>query len=90
MDKEGVNGTSLATKSVTFRLSGTADDIRRILDAAAEGKFDRIPVESPVGTIMLRVDEISVAPAGSQESAHQRWTRRTDKGASASDNPARE
>ncbi|HVX09880.1 MAG TPA: hypothetical protein VHC22_01645 [Pirellulales bacterium] len=63
------------SKTVSFRWKADAKVVQQILDAAAKGALDQIPIKLVDSTVFLSIDEISVA-ADIPGVSPQKWRKR--------------
>lgn len=66
---------SLASKTVSIEWNAAPEDWQRVLDAAAKGELDRIPIKVADGTVFLSVEAIRVG-TGLPGIPAQTWERR--------------
>jgi hypothetical protein len=69
------------TKAITFQVMASAEDIQRLLDAAAEGRLSRIPIEQPDGTVShVAIEGIDITPLTPRTTDRRTWRgRESDK-----------
>lgn len=58
------------------RLHCTGKDLAKLIQAAHQGEFDRVPIETPNGTVFMRVEEIAIARADAPTTVLKTWKRR--------------